>query len=181
MTWPEFPAITDPLVIQRFHERAITDEAGCWGWRGTFSEDRPVLSIKGRNVRAARIAYAITYGPIPAGMCACHRCDNPGCIRPDHIFVDTIADNNADMVAKGRMADLSHLHQRGADANHVRPLAEVTAVREVYATSGLTVAEVGRRFGIHPDVVSRYLRGRGGAYGLPAIPIDRTRQFRVTS
>lgn len=51
---------------------------------------------------AHRIAWTITRGPIPDGLCVLHRCDNPPCIDPEHLFLGTVQDNNADRDAKGR-------------------------------------------------------------------------------
>lgn len=55
-----------------------------------------------RSLLAHRLAYAITYGPIGNGLLVCHKCDNPICVRPDHLFIGTQSDNQRDRVAKGR-------------------------------------------------------------------------------
>lgn len=77
---------------------------GCWEWTGSR---RPkgygVFAVNGaRRESAHRVAYALFIGPISAGFFVCHRCDNPRCVRPDHLFLGTQADNMRDMHAKGR-------------------------------------------------------------------------------
>lgn len=81
------------------------DKAGeCWTWTagrgdhgyGSFTND------DGGAVSAHRFSYELHYGPIPDGMVVCHRCDNPPCVRPEHLSIGTQADNVQDMFEKGR-------------------------------------------------------------------------------
>lgn len=58
---------------------------------------------RGRVMGAHRAAWIEENGPIPKGMCVCHACDNPPCINVEHLWLGTVADNNADMSAKGRV------------------------------------------------------------------------------
>lgn len=78
-------------------------EAGCWLWLGsTSSRGYGYSGIKGAPSLAHRASYEAFSGPIPAGMCICHKCDTPACVNPDHLFAGTNLDNMRDMCAKGR-------------------------------------------------------------------------------
>jgi hypothetical protein len=72
---------------------------GCWLWLGATNEAGYGLYHK---QRAHRVAYELTYGPIPSGMLACHSCDNPPCVRPDHLFPGTTKENVHDALKKNR-------------------------------------------------------------------------------
>jgi hypothetical protein len=78
---------------------------GCWLWTGNKDRDGyGHIKHGGKSIGAHRASYLIHNGEIPEGQVICHTCDNPACVRPDHIFSGTVADNNRDRDEKGRSA-----------------------------------------------------------------------------
>ncbi len=91
----------------------------------------------------------MTYGEIPTGQQVLHHCDNPPCIRPDHLFVGTQLDNVADAYSKGRYNTTKFAHsQRGEDNNFCKLSdKQVADMRKLYDTGQATQAELMRLFG----------------------------------
>lgn len=75
----------------------------CWEWtaaRDPFGYGR--FGLNGKICTASRFSWELHYSPISKGMCVLHKCDNPPCVNPNHLFLGTRSDNVADMIAKGR-------------------------------------------------------------------------------
>ncbi len=116
----------------------------CELWAGPIRRDGyGQLRHRGKVVKAHRVAYEKAYGPIPAGMCVCHKCDNPACVRVSHLFLGTHADNVADKVGKGRQyCPTGELHGRAKLTE-----AAVLAMR-AKALSGSSRTELSREYGV---------------------------------
>jgi hypothetical protein len=75
----------------------------CWMYSGPFyRKGYGMFHAGGKSFYAHRVAWTLDNSPIPDGLCVCHRCDVRGCVRPDHLFLGTVKDNNIDCYAKGR-------------------------------------------------------------------------------
>ena len=103
--------------------------SGCHLWEGSRNRDGyPQITLQGKTHALHRLLWTVRYGPIPAGLELCHRCDEPRCINPDHHFVDTHQGNMADRTQKRR----TRLDRAQADVE--RPKAALAGL----ATKDLT-------------------------------------------
>ena len=106
---------------------------GCWIWNGSRNEKGYGLmgTIGNKNYRAHRFSWELVHGPIPKGgdyhgNCILHRCDNPPCVNPAHLFMGTNLDNRRDAWAKDR-------HVRGERSMHARlKEADVLKLRKAF-------------------------------------------------
>jgi len=95
-------------AVQRFWARVNADpghgpNGDCWLWMGPKdSNGYGRIGCDNKVMLTHRFALELVIGKIPDRHFSCHKCDNPSCVRPDHLFCGTAADNSLDMVAKGR-------------------------------------------------------------------------------
>lgn len=132
---------------------------GCWIWtaavwkqRGGYGKFQAGSSRSGnRAVRAHRFAWELTHGPIPDGLQVCHRCDNPPCCNPSHLFLGAPVVNSRDMVAKGR-----------SNRGEARPQAKLTetAVLEIRRrlADGDSCYRLAKEFGVGWSTVKHVAR-----------------------
>lgn len=94
-------------LSDRFHDKiAYEPNSGCWLWTGAINTlGYGLIGLGHRSdgiAKAHRVSYELHNGEIPTGLCVLHRCDNPYCVNPDHLFVGTLSDNMKDCVQKKR-------------------------------------------------------------------------------
>lgn len=133
-----------------------TDE--CWLWTGpTSRRGYGRFSIGPRNaarpIVASRFSYELHYGPIPDDALICHRCDNPACVRPDHLFAGTHQDNMSDMAAKGRSP-------RGEQSPRAKLTADTVRAIRFQHGAGVSGYALARQYGMSYTTVKDLLRGR---------------------
>lgn len=148
--------------------------SGCYLWLGPLTgSGYGDFYWKGLRSGAHRVAIEVFTGrPIPDGMCVCHRCDNPGCVNPGHLFLGTNDDNVADKVAKGRSSrGASHgLRMKGSalfqgamaarrgENSESAKLSEDQA-RAIFQASGFQ-KDIAEQFGVTQSLVSSIKRKR---------------------
>lgn len=131
--------------------RGVSSPDSCWEWTGHLSKSGyGLLNVGGSARLAHRFAYELSCGEIPQGLVVCHRCDNPICCNPKHLFVGTPADNVADCIAKGRFP-------RG-EKSGTSKLSE-DQVRRI-RTDGRSQVVVADAFGVSQSLVSAIKTGK---------------------
>lgn len=136
----------------------------CWFWKakpdtGGYGSFR----FRGRKYRAHRVAWILTYGEIAPGLSVLHHCDTPACVRPDHLFLGTQADNIRDAASKGRLnlAGLSkgRVPLKGERNGGARLSRE--SVEEIRSLAGsVSQTELAKRYEVNQSTISRLLSRR---------------------
>lgn len=122
----------------------------CWLWTGYKDGGYGKLRVGPRDLLAHRISWFVEHGRWPRS-CALHKCDNPACVRPDHLFDGTTRDNNADRHAKGRSRGASHPGERNPMARFTE--ADIRRIRQLIA-SGRSRSSVARELGAAVATIS---------------------------
>lgn len=132
---------------------------GCWEWtkaRMPFGYGQ--INDRGKVLYAHRVSWEIHNGPIPKGLHVCHHCDNPPCVRPDHLFLGTARDNINDALHKGRMdlhGIVSHI-----GAAHPAAILSETKVRAIRARHDEPHKDLAAEFGVSRPTITAILNRR---------------------
>ena len=144
--------------IARFWSH-VNKSGECWTWNMSHDgHGYGHFCVNAKIERAHRVSYAITYGRIPESLEICHKCDNPGCVRPDHLFAGTHSDNMQDCAQKGHNMLQRHPELRYGERH---PLAKLTEsdVKTIRQFSDLGSTLLARRFHISRWMIRRILSG----------------------
>jgi hypothetical protein len=161
--WKRRPHKHTPAEVRFWAKVDKTSVGGCWSWTGgTNGVGYGALGIRlgpdqWEKVSAHRFSWSLAHGEIEPGVFVCHRCDNPRCVNPAHLFLGTHADNMRDRMERGRQA-------RGERHGHskLKP-ADVVLIRNERA-AGTTAAALAERFGVSGPCVSRICTGKTWSY-----------------
>jgi hypothetical protein len=167
----ELAARREPAFIARRFWSKVDKSAVCWLWNGSRNRrGYGLFNIDRRSRLAPRIAWTLTVGAIPDGMSVLHKCDNPPCVNPEHLFLGTMRDNVLDMLQKNR-ANPAKGERSGPRKHPERvPRGEtsgkskltddaVRTIRAEYSAGTVTRADLARRFAVKHttvcDIVAR--------------------------
>lgn len=134
--------------VERFEEKFRKSD-GCWDWiasKGTFGHGK--IFFRGRNIIASRASWILYRGEIPKGMCVCHKCDNPGCVNPEHLFLGTHAENMLDKTRKGRAPSGKAVKSSKLTDD------DVLEIRRLYK-NGASCGEIQKKFNVHKGTIWR--------------------------
>jgi len=134
-------------------------EDECWEWKGAREVYGYGFLSLSRNpqkwIKAHRLSYTLAYGEFDQNLAVCHKCDNPACINPKHLWLGTIADNNRDKENKGRGA----LHDGENNPNAKLTKEDIMKIKELRKT-GMTQQKIADMYKVSQVNIGRILSGR---------------------
>lgn len=130
---------------ERFHKSyQMIPEAGCWLWDASFhSNGYGRIFIDNKSHKAHRYSWKLHNGPIPKGMCVCHKCDVKSCVNPEHLFLGTHQDNVNDCISKNRRA----IQKSENSPNTHLTWDDISEIRKLYK-EGMFQKDIGKIFNI---------------------------------
>lgn len=144
-------------IEKRFWEKVdkSAGPTGCWPWIASqFTDGYGHFRNSNKTVRAHRFSWQLHNGQIPEGLLVCHKCDNPLCVNPTHLFLGTPADNMHDKAAKGRQPRGEMCGRFGLTAE------QVLEIRSKHKVGGISQAQLGRDYGVSRNQIGAVVHRR---------------------
>lgn len=140
------PREQNVIVLERFWLKVEKTDA-CWNWIGAKNrKGYGEIRVNSKKFMAHRFIWMQEHGEIPSGMFVCHRCDNPQCVRLDHLFLGTPQENTDDMLLKGRNRCVP---KKGSEVYNARLTeSQVTEIRLKYASGKYTQMQLAQEYNI---------------------------------
>lgn len=144
-------------LIARFWEKVDKNISyDCWIWTGAkHPKGYGHIGINGNNHRVHRVSWELHHGrKIPIGMCVCHKCDNPSCVNPDHLFLGTHKDNAQDRNVKNR-------HVKGEQIKFSRLTEEqVIEIKSIYTGKWGEQTKLAIEYNVGTSTISNIINGK---------------------
>jgi len=139
-------------IGERFWPK-VKKTKGCWLWEGTKNNMGygMFMRVSPKKELAHRVSWALAYGSIPPGKNILHKCDNPACVRPDHLFIGTKKDNTQDMVKKGRNKYVAHPGEKNGNAKLTK--RKVLEIRGAYETGKISQTALAELYGVSQALI----------------------------
>lgn len=134
-------------VKEKFYKNVVKND-GCWEWKGAkdYRGYGRIYVEPRKCIKAHRFSWILYNGEIPNGMVICHKCDNPQCCNPKHLFCGTQKDNMTDCFKKGRIDN--YVHGSGEKNNSAKFTNEqVKKIRDEYS-SGKSLAYLSKKYNV---------------------------------
>lgn len=148
-----------PCHLMRRLLNGLDKTTNCWEWKRAINgKGYGTLTVDHKTERAHRLMFKLFYQVDIDGWCVLHKCDNPLCINPEHLFLGTLADNMQDAMRKGRLKVPTSSLFGEANPAAVLTQADVNVIRD-HLRAGATQAQIAILFGVSESNISRIKRG----------------------
>lgn len=160
--WENIPKDKQQQLLKERLEKRLIKTNDCWGWTGPKDTNNyGSFRIGNKTFRASRVSWMIYRGPIYDGLCVLHKCDNPICVNPEHLFLGTMKDNSQDMIKKNRQGGQF-------SKGNIPPISKlnpqkVKLIRHMI-NSNISLKEIANIFNVHKDTIYAVKTGKNWSH-----------------
>jgi hypothetical protein len=143
--------------MQRFWDKVnILGENDCWEWQAAFDTNGyGAFKVDGKKVNSHRFAYILTNGEVQPGLEICHKCNNPKCVNPAHLYAGTKSQNMLDMVRAGNYKLNTYEKMRGEKSGASKLTNDaVLEIRRLYSKNVMTLDKLAKRYNMSKSAIA---------------------------